>query len=368
MQRIVCPERDDWRATAEACGFDFHTIDGERYWDERGYYAFTLDEIERQIEAPTGEIDEMCLALVAKAIGDEEYLERLKIPQTFWPLISESWERDEGSLYGRLDLSYDGNGPAKLLEYNADTPTSIFEAAVFQWGWLEQSIERRIIPKDADQFNSIHERLIEGWKKLGSGRHLHLTGTTGNSEDLGTLAYLEDTATQAGLSTTLIDIEDIGWRDTGGFVDLDNRDIAFAFKLYPWEWMFRDAFGARLAEAPTRWIEPPWKAVLSNKGILPLLWEMFPGPSQSAAGFFRGRSARSRTRHILCAQAALFARGRQRRADQPGRAAGGAAGTVWGRGIHPSGVRAVAQFRRPISGARQLAGRSHPVRAVDPRR
>jgi glutathionylspermidine synthase len=43
MRRIACPERDDWRATAETCGFDFHTIDGERYWDERAYYAFTLN-------------------------------------------------------------------------------------------------------------------------------------------------------------------------------------------------------------------------------------------------------------------------------------------------------------------------------------
>ena len=67
MQRIACPERDDWRATAEAAGFDFHTIDGERYWDERAYYAFTLEEIEREIEAPTGEIDAMCLELVARA-------------------------------------------------------------------------------------------------------------------------------------------------------------------------------------------------------------------------------------------------------------------------------------------------------------
>ena len=171
---------------------------------------------------------------------------------------------------------FDGRGPAKLLEYNADTPTSIFEAAVFQWTWLEQAIERRITPWRADQFNSIHERLIEAWKKLGKGRPLHLTGTVENAEDAGTLAYLEDTATQAGLATTLIDIEDIGWRDDGNFVDLDNRAIAFAFKLYPWEWMFHDAFGARLASTPTRWIEPPWKAILSNKGILPLLWEMFP--------------------------------------------------------------------------------------------
>src|SRR5712675_3176295 len=232
MQRITCPERSDWRTTAEETGFDFHTIDGERYWDERAYYAFALDEIERQTEQPTGEIDAMCIELVSHAIDDENTLRRLKIPETFWPLISESWHRDELSLYGRLDLSFDGRGPAKLLEYNADTPTSIFEAAVFQWTWLEQGIERRIIPLHADQFNSIHERLIEAWKKLGEGRHLHLAGTTENSEDAGTLAYLEDTARQAGMDTTMIDIEDVGWRDDGGFVDLDDRSMEFVFKLY----------------------------------------------------------------------------------------------------------------------------------------
>jgi glutathionylspermidine synthase len=286
MQRLACTERGDWHTTAEQYGFDFHTIDGERYWDERAYYAFTLDQIERQIEQPTSEIDAMCLELVAHAIEDERTLRRLKIPEAFWPLISESWYRDDASLYGRLDLSYDGRGPPKLLEYNADTPTSIFETAVFQWTWLEQAIERQIIPVHADQFNSIHERLIDAWKKLGQGRHLHLAGMTESTEDAGTLAYLEDAARQAGLATTAIDIEDIGWRDDGNFVDLDERTIELAFKLYPWEWMFHDAFGARLIKAPTRWIEPPWKAVLSNKGILALLWEMFPGHSNLLPAYF----------------------------------------------------------------------------------
>ena len=200
--------------------------------------------------------------------------------------MSDSWHRDDASLYGRLDLSFDGRGPAKLLEYNADTPTSIFEAAVFQWTWLEQAIERQIVPTRADQFNSIHERLIEAWKKLGAGRHLHLAGMTQNVEDAGTLAYLEDTARQAGLSTTLIDIENIGLRDDGRFVDLDDRPIELSFKLYPWEWMFQDTFGPALAKAPTRWIEPPWKAILSNKGLLPLLWEMFPGHPNLLPAFF----------------------------------------------------------------------------------
>ena len=316
MQRITCPERDDWRLTAEQTGFGFHTIDGERYWDERAYYAFSLDEIEREIEGPTGEIDAMCLELVGRAVDDERTLRRLKIPEAFWPLIAASWHNDEGSLYGRLDLAFDGRGPAKLLEYNADTPTSIFEAAVFQWTWLEQAIDRRITPSRADQFNSIHERLIEAWKKLGQGRPLHLTGTVDNLEDAGTLAYLEDTAAQAGLATTLIDIQDIGWRDDGNFVDLDNRAIAFAFKLYPWEWMFHDAFGARLAATPTRWIEPPWKAILSNKGILAAAVGDVSASPEFAAGLFRGRSGRRFARRLLRAQAAVFPRRGQCRAGQ----------------------------------------------------
>ncbi len=147
MQRLACSERDDWRSTAERAGFDFHTIDGQRYWDERACYAFTLQEIEGRIEAPSGEIDALCLELVARAVDDERCLRRLKLPEAFWPLIRDSWRRDEASLYGRLDLSFDGRGPAKLLEYNADTPTSLFEAAVFQWTWLEQAMARRIIPR-----------------------------------------------------------------------------------------------------------------------------------------------------------------------------------------------------------------------------
>jgi len=286
MQRIACPERDDWRTTAESAGFDFHTIDGERYWDERAYYAFTLDEIERQIETPTGEIDAMCLELVGKAVDDEEYLQRLKIPEGYWDLIRDSWHNDQQSLYGRLDLCFDGRNPARLLEYNADTPTSIFESAVFQWTWLEQAIERAIIPKRADQYNSIHERLIEAWKKLGGARHLHLAGMLESTEDSGTLAYLEDTARQAGLATTMLDIEDIGLAEGNCFVDLDNNPIEMVFKLYPWEWMFHDEFGADIAKASTRWIEPPWKAILSNKGMLPLLWEMFRGHPNLLPAYF----------------------------------------------------------------------------------
>jgi glutathionylspermidine synthase len=276
MQRIACDERADWRETAEKVGFEFHTIDGEPYWDESAYYAFTLEEIERDLEAATTELDRMCGELVARAVADERILRALRIPEGFWNWIAASAKRGDASLYGRFDLRYDGTGPAKLLEYNADTPTAVFETAVFQWMWLEQAIERQIIPRRADQFNSLHEKLIEGWKEIGAGRTLHLAGTTDNPEDGGTIAYLRDCAHQAGLQTAVLAMSDIGRTSKGTFVDLQDRPIELAFKLYPWEWMMREAFGGSLPGASAQWIEPPWKAILSNKGILPLLWAMFP--------------------------------------------------------------------------------------------
>jgi glutathionylspermidine synthase len=276
MQRIPCDERADWRETAERVGFQFHTIDGERYWDERAYYAFSLKQIEENLEAATAELDKMCGELVARAVADERILRVLRIPERFWNWIAASAKRGDQSLYGRFDLRYDGEGPAKLLEYNADTPTAVFETGVFQWMWLEQAIERQIVPRNADQYNSLHERLIEGWRSFGGGRKLHLACMTDNAEDLGTVSYIRDCAHQAGLETAVLAMADIGKTPKGAFVDLQGQPIELAFKLYPWEWMLREAFGSSLPGASTQWVEPPWKAILSNKGILPLLWAMFP--------------------------------------------------------------------------------------------
>ena len=276
MRRVACDERADWREQAEKVGFVFHTIDDAPYWDETAYYAFTLQEIERDLEAPTAALDGMCRELVARAVADEGIMRRLAIPVAYWNWIAASWKRGDPSLYGRFDFRYDGQRPAKLLEFNADTPTAVFETAVFQWLWLEAAIGRSIVPKRADQYNSLHERLIEGWRTVGGGRRLHLAGSIDNAEERGTLAYLEDCARQAGLDTRMLAVADIGRTANGRFVDLDNAPIELMFKLYPWEWMLRDTFGASLPGAPTRFVEPPWKAILANKGILPLLWEMFP--------------------------------------------------------------------------------------------
>src|SRR5947208_6688957 len=111
--------------------------------------------------------------------------------------LATSFKRGDPSLYGLFDLRNYGQGPAKLLEYNADTPTSVFETAVFQWQWLEDAKARLITTHDADQYNSLHEQLIAGWKDIvarAPASAVHLAADLTSPEDAGTLAYLEDTA------------------------------------------------------------------------------------------------------------------------------------------------------------------------------
>jgi hypothetical protein len=160
----------------------------------------------------------MCGELVARAVADERILRALRIPEQFWNWIAASFKRGDASLYGRFDLRYDGKGSAKLLEYNADTPTAVFETAVFQWMWLEQAIERQIVPRNADQYNSLHEKLIAGWKVIGEGRKLHLACMTDNPEDRDTVSYIRECAHQAGLETAVLAMTDIGRTTKGVFV------------------------------------------------------------------------------------------------------------------------------------------------------
>jgi len=287
MRRVVSPPRPDFARCAAEIGFDFAEIDGEPYWDESARYEFTLREIEEDLEAPTEELGALCRELVGRVATDESVLRKLAIPEHAWELIASSWKNGEPSLYGRFDFVYDGNGPAKLLEYNADTPTSLFESAVVQWRWMRDLVDRGLLPHETDQFNSLHEKLIARWGAIAPepGQFLHLACMQDSVEDSGTIAYLADCAIQAGLETSQIGMGDIGFL-VDRFADHEDRAIEFLFKLYPWEWMFADEFGKSPAMKMTRFVEPPWKAILSNKGVLALLWEAEPNHPNLLPAFF----------------------------------------------------------------------------------
>ena len=276
MRRVASQPRDEWQSKVEAAGLVHHSpqqSQDRQYWDESCYYEFTASEVD-MLEATANTLQEMCLAAAQRVI-DEKLYEQLAIPPEAIPLIEWAWEAEPPAVYGRFDVMYDGKSDPKLLEYNADTPTSLLEAAVVQWSWLEE-----LFPK-ADQFNSLHERLIAKWKDIAPflSKPVYFTCME-DAEDWITTNYLRETAEQAGLTTRLIQIKDIGWNEgMQSFVNLDDERIFSTFKLYPWEAMLRDDFAPQLLQTyrEVKWIEPIWKLLLSNKGILPVLWEMYPG-------------------------------------------------------------------------------------------
>lgn len=256
-------------ARVESIGLTYHSHADGPYWDESAAYELTAAEVE-QLETAARTLHHLCIT-AAEAVIDRDWWARLGIPPAAVPAITRSWERDDFSVYGRFDLAFDGRTPPQLLEYNADTPTALVEAAVAQWFWLQDT------RPDADQFNSIHERLIAAWQRWG-GTSLHFSSIKDHPEDEQTVLYLRDTCVQAGIATQAVAIEDIGWdARTRRFADLAGAPIADCFKLYPWEWLWHEEFGAHLAGDPIRFIEPMWKMLLSNKGLLPVLWELFPG-------------------------------------------------------------------------------------------
>ncbi len=277
MERLNYLVRPNWEDRCKEVGFDFCSIlsnDGMPYWSEGVGYKFTLSQIDH-LEDSTNELHAMCLQLVADIISGGEYPVEYGLPDHAKALIERSWSEDRSHLYGRFDFAFDGTS-IKMLEYNADTPTGLLEASVVQWNWIEDLG----LP---DQFNSIHEKLIERWSMVTAGlpadTPVHfLSSQGGGREDWGTIEYLMDTALQANLPLSEVAIDDLGWDSRNkAFVDLADRPLKYAFKLYPWEWMFAERSGRSLPQANTRWIEPAWKALLSSKALLPLLWQRHEG-------------------------------------------------------------------------------------------
>jgi len=272
VRRLTIDPRPGWQKRVEEYGLHYHTLRGEPYWDETACYQFTNFEIDT-LELATQTLHGMCLDLVAEAVADRQMLRTFFIPEEFEEYVIRSWEADDPAVYGRFDLAYDGVGPPKMLEYNADTPTALLEASVAQWTWLKDVDER------ADQFNSIHEKLLDAWKALYARDPgpIHFAALGGEMEDYITTEYLRDTAIQAGFTTTYLDIDQVGWdRARKRFVDRGGVPIHRLFKLYPWEWLVREEFAPHLLESGTKWVEPAWKMILSCKSILPLLYERHP--------------------------------------------------------------------------------------------
>jgi glutathionylspermidine synthase len=272
VRRWELAPRPDWRARVEAQGCLFHSADDTgRYWGEGAYYELSAAEADA-VNAATRELHALCVEAVGAVIAAGRLAE-LGLGALASELVEASWRARPPSLYGRMDLALGPDGVPRLLEYNADTPTSLLEAGVIQWTWLTDCLPGE------DQENRIHDQLIATWRRLAPalGARVHFAFVE-DLEDEMTVGYLRDTAEQAGLKTTGLAMADVGWDPArAALVDLAGEEIRALFKLYPWEGLVVDALAPVLPRVTTTWLEPAWKQVLSNKAILPILWELFPG-------------------------------------------------------------------------------------------
>ncbi|MGL5837763.1 MAG: glutathionylspermidine synthase family protein [Sphingorhabdus sp.] len=286
MHRLSVQPRQDWQTKVEELGLIWHSDADGPYWDESACYSFNLKEIET-IEAATEDLHALYVEAGNRIAHDERLLSLCGIPVSYHEAVKTAWERQSPGLdYGRFDLGYDGHGPPKLFEYNCDTPTAMLETAIVQWYWKEECFPQN------DQLNSLHEQLVARWSKLApeiAGRRVWFAHSGDPAhEDTITTTYMRDLATEAGLETKAMLIDQIGIDADGRIVDQDNYLIGALFKLYPWEWLASEEFGKAIVPhfSTTLWFEPVWKMLWSNKAILAILWEMFPGhPNLLAASF-----------------------------------------------------------------------------------
>jgi glutathionylspermidine synthase len=286
MKRQIVNRRPNFRKTHDEMGFYYDVTlssDNEPYWREGVAYEFSLEEIE-SIEAATEELHSMCLDTVDSIVTSGDYPEQFGFSDDVKYLIEASWKSKAAHVYGRFDFMYESPQNIKMYEYNADTPTSLLEAAIAQWEWLKE------VKPSADQFNSIHEKLVARWASLVDPEPdtLYLLASDlGGHEDWGNLNYMADTALQGGWNIHIEEIEKIGYDSLNNeFVDRNHDTIHYAFKLYPLEWLVDDKFGVHLRDRKITWFEPEWKLLLSNKGILPILWQRHENHPNLLPSFF----------------------------------------------------------------------------------
>nr|WP_303657424.1 glutathionylspermidine synthase family protein [Asticcacaulis aquaticus] len=288
MRRCLVPRRPGWEACVEAEGMLWHTTGGVPYWNEGVAYRFTAADIDA-IDEATAACHRMALGAI-EAIIAAKALPAYGYDADAIRLIEHSWQTRERDIYGRIDFAYDGSGPPKMLEYNADTPTSLLEAAVVQWSWLTDTHG----PDATHQYNDLHNALVARMRTLKRERDdgllgarqrtapLHVSCVFPHDEDTGTVAYIESVAREAGIEVVFVPIDSIGFSpaDGGTFVDEADQPIRLLFKLYPWDWLLADDYGVHLTDAVLksriRLFEPAWKMLMANKLLMVRMREMYP--------------------------------------------------------------------------------------------
>ncbi|WP_087684874.1 glutathionylspermidine amidase / glutathionylspermidine synthetase [Campylobacter lari] len=269
-------------------GFSWHTDnDGSDYLDSN-LVCVKENEANAYYEA-VNELYDMFVA-AAQEVIDNDRFDELGIPFNLVDVIKMSWENDvHWHLYGRFDLAGGLDGkPIKLIEFNADTPTSLFESAILQWAILKQNNL-----DESSQFNNIYEALKDNFKRLITleedvnefekyyeGWKILFSSIAGSDEDMITTKLLVHIASEAGFESEFSFIDEVEFSPEGVFKN--DVNFEYFFKLIPWESIAIEE--GELAMLLTQIMQnqkaiilnPAYTLLFQSKGIMKILWELYP--------------------------------------------------------------------------------------------
>ena len=234
------------------------------------------------------ELYEIMVASVPEDLPDD-FLCQLGIPENLWKLVRHSWNDERHwHLYGRFDMAQTPDGP-KLIEFNADTATSIPETAILQWASLAAAGKH-----NAAQASGLYEALVaqfKQWRDMNADLEpsLVLTYMEASAEDRTNCEVVAQAAQEAGFNTHLCPIDQINvtvfgedrgiWAQVG--VEQWQR-FSFMYKLIPWEqlaWEEPEVITDLENLSFTRTImvvNPAYTLLFQSKGMLAWLWQNYP--------------------------------------------------------------------------------------------
>jgi len=274
----------------ESIGFSWHTDKDNTSYISDEVISITQDEAEAYYNATNELYDMFCEA--AQYVIDNDLFHELNIPFNLVELIKESWENDvHWHLYGRFDLAGGIDGkPIKLIEFNADTPTALYESAIIQWAMLKYNGL-----DESSQFNSLYEALKDNFKRFITldtdiekfeehyeklNWKILFSSVAGNDEEEHTTKLLQHIATEAGYHTDFEYMDKVEFSNEG--VSKNDQIFEFWFKLIPWEDIAIDE--GELAVILTDIIKdkkaiifnPAYTLLFQSKGIMKILWDLYP--------------------------------------------------------------------------------------------
>lgn len=273
----------------ESVNFSWHTHDNNE--------AFLKDEIiiisEEQANAyyeAANELYDMFIE-AGEYVIENDLFHELNIPFNLVELIKESWENDvHWHLYGRFDFAGGLDGePIKLLEFNADTPTSVIESSIAQWALLKYNNL-----DDSQQFNNIYNALRENFQRIVTleesvekfdeyydGWKILFSSVKGTQEDEDTTRYLQTIAEEAGFNTAFCYVDEVEFSGEEG-VFYDDEQYEFWFKLLPWEDIAIEEgeLATILSEVVNNKkaiiLNPAYTLMFQSKAIMKILWDLYP--------------------------------------------------------------------------------------------